>query len=174
MLFMPKNFSCLKVSVVVDNHPVKEVHHTKFLGVIIDNKLKLKEHIDNISKKNAKSIGIIIKARKEKKITLLSLYNSLILPYLSYCIHILWNAYKTHLQKLHALQNKIARIIAGVPGRTSSDPLYCRALPPVQLVAVAFGGKRCSTSHISSSMHHMDMSARQWRCASKDKLTKYI
>ena len=28
--------------------------------------------------------------------------------------------------------------------------------------------------YISSSMHHMDMSARQWRCASKDKLTKYI
>ena len=52
--------------------------------------------------------------------------------------------------------------------------IYCRALPPIQLVAVAFGGKRCSTSHISSSMHHMDMAAHHWWCASKDKLTKYI
>ena len=122
MLFMPKNFPCLKVSVVVDNHPINEVHHTKFLGFIIDNKLKWKEHIDYISKKIAKGIGVIVKARKVfDKVTLLSLYNTLILPYLSCCIHIWGNAYQTHLQKLHVLQNKIIRIIAGVPRRTSSD-----------------------------------------------------
>ena len=122
---MPKNFPCLKVSVVVDNHPIKEVHHIKFLGVIIDNKLKWKEHTGYISKKIAKGIGVIIKARKVfDKVTLLSLYNLLILPYISYCIHIWGNAYQTHLQKLHVLQNKFVRIIAGVPRRTSSDPLY--------------------------------------------------
>ena len=125
MLFMPKNFPCLKVSVVFDNHPINEVHHTKFLGVIIDYKLKWKEHIDYISKKIAKGIGVIVKARKVfDKVTLLSLCNSLILPYLSYCIHNWGNTYQAHLIKLHALQNKIIRIIAGVPRRTSSDPLY--------------------------------------------------
>ena len=72
-----------------------------------------------------KGKGVTIKARKVfDKATLLSLYNSLILPYLSYCIHIWGNAYQTHLQKLHVLQNKIVRIIAGVPRRTSSNPLY--------------------------------------------------
>ena len=93
MLFMPKNFPCLKISVIVDNHPIKEVHHTKCLGVIIDNKLKWKEHIDYISKKIAKGIGVIIKARKVfDKVTLLSVYNSLISPsellytYLGECI----------------------------------------------------------------------------------------
>ena len=30
---------------------------------------------------------------------------------------------------------------------------YCRAIPPIWLVAVAFGDKCCSTSHISSSSH---------------------
>ena len=98
MLFMLKKFPCVKVSVVVDNHPINEVHHTKFLGVIIDNKLKWKEHINYISKKIAKGIGVIVKATKLfDKVTLLSLYNSLILPYLSYCIHIWGNAYQTHL-----------------------------------------------------------------------------
>ena len=126
MLFTPKNFSCLKETVVIDNHPIKEVCHIKFLGVIIDNKLKWKDHIDYISKKIAKGIGVIIKARKVfDKTTLLSIYNSLILPYIGYCIHIWGNAYQTHLQKLHVLQNKIVRIIAGVPRRTSSDHLYC-------------------------------------------------
>ena len=80
---MPKNFQCLKVSVVVDNHTINEVHHTKFLGVIIDNKLKWKEHIGYIRKKMAKGIGVIVKARKVfDKVTLLSIYDSLILPYI--------------------------------------------------------------------------------------------
>ena len=104
MLFTPKNFSCLKETVVIDNHPIKEVCHIIFLGVIIDNKLKWKDHIHYISKKIAKGIGVIIKARKVfDKTTLLSIYNSLILPYIAYCIHIWGNAYQTHLQKLHVL-----------------------------------------------------------------------
>ena len=68
---------------------------------------------------------MIIKARRVfDKTTLLSIYNSLILPYIGYCIHIWGNAYQTHLKKLHVLQNKIVGIIAGVPRRTSSDHLY--------------------------------------------------
>ena len=116
----------MKETVVIDNHPIKEVCHIKFLDVIIDNILKWKYHIDYISKKIAKGIGVIIKARKVfDKTTLLSIYNALILPYIGYCIHIWGNAYQTHLPKLHVLQNKIVRIIAGEPRRTSSDHLYC-------------------------------------------------
>ena len=82
MLFTPKHFSCLKETVVIDNQAIKEVCHIKFLGVIIDNKPKWKDHIDYISKKIAKGIGVIIKARKVfDKTTLLSIYNSLILTY---------------------------------------------------------------------------------------------
>ena len=116
MLFTPKKFHAWRKLLSSNNHPIKEVCHIKFLGVIID----------YISKKIAKGIGVIIKARKVfDKTTLLSIYNSLILPYICYCIHIWGNAYQTHLQKLHVLQNKIVRIIAGVPRRTSSDHLYC-------------------------------------------------
>ena len=42
MLFTPKNFSCLKETVVINNRPIKEVCHIKFLGVFIDNKFKWK------------------------------------------------------------------------------------------------------------------------------------
>ena len=116
MLFTPKKFHAWRKLLSSNNHPIKEVCHIKFLGVIID----------YISKKIAKGIGVIIKARKIfDKTTLLSIYNSLILPYIGYCIHIWGNAYQTHLQKLYVLQNKIVRIIAGVPRRTSSDHSYC-------------------------------------------------
>ena len=80
-----------------DNPPVKieEVRHTKFLGVILDNKLNWHAHCEYICGKMSKGIGIIIKARKVfNEATLLSLYNSLILPYLSYCIHV-WGKHMT-------------------------------------------------------------------------------
>ena len=55
----------------------------------------MEDYIGYISKKIAKGIGVIIKAREVfDKITLLSIYNSLILLYIGYCIHIWGNAYQ--------------------------------------------------------------------------------
>ena len=54
----------------------------------------------------------------------MSLYNSLILPYVSYCIHVWGKAYDTHLKHVMVLQNKAVRVIAGVPPRTNADNLY--------------------------------------------------
>ena len=57
--------------------------------VLIDKKLSWAEHIDHISRKVSKSIGLIIKARKSlDNDTLLNLYNALILPHIFYCIQV--------------------------------------------------------------------------------------
>ena len=56
--------------------------------------------------------------------TLLNLYNTLVYPYVNYCIQIWGNAAKLHLEKLHILQKKIIRIISGVPRKTHSKPLF--------------------------------------------------
>ena len=55
---------------------------------------------------------------------LLSLYNSLILPYVSNCIHVWGRAYDTHLKLVLVLQNKAVRVIAGVSSSTNVDHLY--------------------------------------------------
>ena len=73
----------------------------------------------------SKGIGIIIKSRKVfNEATLLSLYNSLILPYGSYCIHGRGRAYGTHLKHVLVLQNKAVRVITGVPPRTNVGNFY--------------------------------------------------
>ena len=88
MLFTPKGFSRNIDHISIDGQRIEEVRHTKFLGVILDNKLNWHAHCEYICGKMSKGISIIIKARKVfNEATLLSLYNSLILPYLSYCIH---------------------------------------------------------------------------------------
>ena len=63
-MFMPKYFSHCADHIVINQTRIQEVKETKFLGVIIDNKLKWSAHIKYISKKNAKGFGIILKSRK--------------------------------------------------------------------------------------------------------------
>ena len=124
MLFTPKDFSRNMDCISIDGHRIEEVKQTKFLGVILDNKLNSHAHCEYICGKISKGICIIIKAQKVfNDTTLLSLYNSLILPYLSYCIHVWGKAYDTHLKHVMVLRNKAARVIAGVPPRTNADML---------------------------------------------------
>ena len=125
MLFVPKSFPRDKDYILIDGHRIEEVRQTKFLGVILDNKLNWHAHCDYICSKMSKGIGIIFKARKAiNEATLLSFYNSLILPYVSYCIHVSGRAYDTHLKHVLVLQNKAVRVITGVPPRTNVDHFY--------------------------------------------------
>ena len=80
---------------------ISEVNETKFLGVIIDNKLNWSPHITYISKKIA-----------------------FVYPYLNYCIHVWDKAYDMHVHHLIVLQNKAIRIMNCVPPRTNVDSLY--------------------------------------------------
>ena len=102
-----------------------EVNETKFLGVVIDNRLKLSSHLGHISNKISKGIGIITKILKVFfETALMSRYNSLILPYIMYCVHMRGSAYETHLRQLMTLQNKIVKLVTGVPCRNNADALY--------------------------------------------------
>ena len=56
------------VKIEIDNEIISETKFSKFLGVHIDNKLNWKMHIDYVSGKIARGIGILIKARKMWKI----------------------------------------------------------------------------------------------------------
>ena len=108
----------------MNNQEISEVNSTKFLEVILTNQLNWKNHLDHICTKIAKNIGIILKARHVfEKHTWLSLYYSLIYPYLTYFIQVWGATYQSHLSKMMILQKKIVRIIHGVPPRTHTEPL---------------------------------------------------
>ena len=125
MIFSPKGKVCEHQDIYIANEIISEVNHTKFLGVILDNKLNWSHHISHVHNKVSKALGIILKARKVfNTITLLSLYNALILPYLTYCIHVWGNAYPTNLKKIAILHKKVVRIISGSKPKTHSEPLF--------------------------------------------------
>ena len=75
------------VPLILDGVVLKQVTHTKFLGVEIDENLSWKNHLRDVTNKVAKNIGIINRLRKfVPGFIFLTLYSSLVLPYLNYSI----------------------------------------------------------------------------------------
>ena len=54
----------LDIKLAIDGEPINEVDKTKFLGILIDNKLTWKQHIAYVSGKISRGIGMINKARQ--------------------------------------------------------------------------------------------------------------
>ena len=120
MIFSSKKMHISDISLKIDGSNIKRVYLTKFLGVQIDPKFHWDAHINYITKKLSKCIGILCKARRILNTdTLKSLYYTFAYPYLIYC-NIVWgDTYQIHLNKLLKIQKKIIRIIYS--GKNFSD-----------------------------------------------------
>ena len=67
--------------VIINEHPVKEVNYTKFLGLHIDENLYWKYHISHVTMKMSKITGILANARHYLPLkTLQTLYMMMIYP----------------------------------------------------------------------------------------------
>ena len=95
------------MQVKIDNVAIEKTNKHKFLGIIIDANLKFNAHINEISSKIAKSVGILFRLSNFLPVsTLKSLYFAFVHSYLDYC-NIVWGgAYNAHLLPLFLLQKK--------------------------------------------------------------------
>jgi hypothetical protein len=127
MIFTRKKKASHEINLYIDNKSLSETNVSKFLGVLIDNKLNWKQHIAYVAGKVSRGIGIIIKARQYlPKDCLKTLYYSFIYPYLIYCNHIWGSTYQSSLSKLTTLQKKAVRIISHSTRRSPSEPLFLK------------------------------------------------
>ena len=79
----------------------------------------------HIAGKISRGIGMIFQARDHlNKDGLLALYSAFSYPYITYCNHIWGATYKSNLNRLVKIQNKIVRIICHVNPRESCKPCY--------------------------------------------------
>ena len=110
---------------MVNNFEISKVRVTKFLGIMIDEHLYFTDHIQYIKGKISRGIGIIYKAKRLlNKETLLTLYYSFIYPYFNYCLTVWGNTFKTQIDILQKLQNRIMRLITGAGWRDKSAPIF--------------------------------------------------
>ena len=120
-----KNISISETPLTVANVYLEKSYCVKYLGVYIDCNLTWHNHIDYICGKISQNVNIMIKLKLYvSKATLVSLYYSLIYPYLTYAC-ILWgNNYNAPLSQIVKLQNKAVRVINDVPLMEPITPHY--------------------------------------------------
>ena len=104
---------CDKQDVIIQDRIISHVTSTKFLGVIMDDKLKWNLHIMYMKNKIAKSNGILYKIKNflDRK-TLIHLYNSFVFPYLIFGVEVWGNTNAVHLDTIIKIQKKVVKTIA--------------------------------------------------------------
>ena len=100
----------------------------KCLGVLIDCSLSWKFHIEHIVVKISRLVGIIAKLRYfVQRNTLLRVYQSLILPYISYGLTAWGLASESYLTKILVLPKRAFRFIFSIERCEHAVPLFIHA-----------------------------------------------
>ena len=115
----------IDMHVQINNDVIEKKQTVKYLGMLIDDDLKFKSHINTITNTISRNVGMMsrVKYFVEAK-QLLSLYNAIILPYINYCCFIWGTGYAQHTKKLLTLQKRAMRIIEGIYPPQSANPIF--------------------------------------------------
>ena len=118
---------------IFDNTEKKQValenkEFIKYLGVFIDKGLSWKEHINYILTKISRSVGLISKLRHFiPRHTLLTIYQALIVPYISYGLTVWGQTSSFLLNKILILQKRALRFIYSTKRDQHAIPLFIDA-----------------------------------------------
>ena len=109
----------------LEGHVLERVVETKYLGIILSEKLCWRPHINHLITKLSKSSFILSKIRHYVNLnTLKMIYYALVYPHLTYCITSWGGAPGYILDPLIILHKKIIRIITNSEFRCHTPPLF--------------------------------------------------
>ncbi len=141
-LVIGKNNHEDRVRIQINGNAIAQERHIKFLGIIVDDKLDWREHINFISHKINSSLFALRNARTcINEDTSKLLYYTLIYPYLSTGLHLWGSTFKCHTDRISILQKKAIRVIAGAPRLEHTMPLFekLHILPLTDLYRFSLG-----------------------------------
>ena len=80
---------------MLNNANIQRISQFNFFGVVLASTLKWDKHIGHVSLKVSRVIGVLFRLKSMyPQEVLLTLYNTLILPHLSYCIPVMAPKFK--------------------------------------------------------------------------------
>ena len=125
MIFKPRqNRQKIDLKIEINSYRIVQVRQVVFLGIILDEYISWKPHISHIASKTSKSIGIIFRSSFYlSKHALLTLYYSLVLPYIQYCILVWVSTYSSNPNHIALLQKRVVRIINKEKFDAHTDPI---------------------------------------------------
>ena len=116
-----KNINRLVPTLTIDGHDIERVVEFNFLGLTIDQHLNWNPHIQKVSNKIARALGVISRLKRILPPHILrTLYNSLILPHIQYAI-LAWGFNGSRVSKL---QKRAIRLITLSKYNAHTGPLF--------------------------------------------------
>ena len=107
--------------ILINDEQIECVSEFNFLGLTIDEHLTWKPHIQKVSNKIARTLGVMCRLKNFLPSHILRmLYNSLVLPHLQYSI-LTWGFKASRLEKL---QKRALRIITRSKYNAHTEPLF--------------------------------------------------
>lgn len=117
----------------IDNHqplkingkPISKTNQQIYLGLLLDNQLTWKPHLEKIKSKLSSLTGalrVIVKCLPKN--TRYCIYNALVKPHIDYLIQIWGTAAKSHLDVIQRAQNKLVKVLFHYPFLTSTKKIY--------------------------------------------------
>ena len=123
MLFHRKQKHLDEINVVINGIEIEHVSSFNFLGIMLDENLSWKSHIEMVGNKISKVTGILYRLKNVfPENVLFVLYNSLIVSYMNYGL-LLWGI---HFHKLELLQKKVLRLITNSNYLAHTTPLLIK------------------------------------------------
>ena len=108
-------------NIQINGSNIEFVENFIFLGITINNKLNWNSHINKVTNKISKTVGILNKLRSFLPSDVLqTIYNTLILPHLIYGIL----AWGRQTNAVHKIQKRAIRIIAASKNNAHTEPLF--------------------------------------------------
>ena len=124
IIFTKKTFNKESISIKIGESAIQRVSSTKFLGVVIDEKLSWANHVDIICNKLCKSIGVMYKLKSLPTSILRMIYYAIMYPYLHYAITVWGNCALVHQERLFKLQKRAIRIINHESFLAHTSPMF--------------------------------------------------
>ena len=126
LIFSRKKQSQSHPTISLNNIPVERASYQKHLGIILDEKLNFKQHIDNAILKINKGISVIKKLRYSlPRKSLVTIYKAFLRPLINYG-DIIYDQpqNESFCDKLESVQYKAALAITGAIKGTSPEKIY--------------------------------------------------
>ena len=105
----------------INNLPIERCSNFDFLGLLVNENLSWQPHITKISTKISRTVGTLKRLQNTlPQHTLQTIYNSLILPHLNYCVL----AWGYSAPRIFNLQKRAIRIINRAKYNAHTEPLF--------------------------------------------------
>lgn len=124
MVFYKPGRKVKNISLSINSICLQSTESFTFLGLTIDYQLTWKHHMNNICSKVSRTAGVLNRLKRLLPENVLQIiYNSLILPFLNYCL-LSWGYINT--DRLLLLQKKAARYIVNARRSDHCEPIFLR------------------------------------------------